>query len=89
MNNPESSNINDSTLSIVDQVRLATSSNPSLARELTTFLLDKAPDSQPVTKEQHPVIYDATKNPGKLFVPASDMIMIPTGNNLFVVYFMT
>ena len=68
MNNPEASNDNAGAVSLIEQVRAATQSNPSLARELSTFLLDTAPDSQPVTKEQHPVFFDATKNPGKLFV---------------------
>ena len=68
MNNPVDSNSNADAVSLIEQVRAATQSNPSLARELSTFLLDTAPDSQPVTKEQHPVFFDATKNPGKLFV---------------------
>ena len=69
MNNLEGSNSNADAVSLIEQVRAATQSNPSFAGELSTFLLDTAPDSQPVTKEQHPLFFDATKtNPGKLFV---------------------
>lgn len=49
----------------LEALKASAQNNPTLMRELITFLNNASPDPKPITQEEHPVFYDASKNPGK------------------------
>lgn len=56
-------NINDQKMAEMLQAYAKT--NPSLAREFASFVLDETPDTTPVTEESNPLFYNSSKNSDK------------------------
>jgi len=59
------SGANNETLVAMETLKASAQSNPTLLREIVAFLNNASPDPKPITQEEHPVFYDASKNPGK------------------------